>query len=161
MKDSHVIFICLDDIFNKGLPVYTFEYTCKEDGKTKLNDRALKHFFIAKTCAKMIEDKEVRSFFEFLISNKASTEYTSDLDKYVTDAKHNMQWRFQYMTFARIQTYAREEGIAIGEQRGEQKKAIEAAKNLLKMNVLTNEQIAQAEGLSIDEVKQLAAEVMA
>ncbi len=161
MKDSHVIFICLDDIFNKGLPVYTFEYTCKEDGKTKLNDRALKHFFIAKTCAKMIEDKEVRSFFEFLISNKASTEYTSDLDKYVTDAKHNMQWRFQYMTFARIQTYAREEGIAIGEQRGEQKKAIEAAKNLLKMNVLTNEQIAQAEGLSIDEVKQLATEVMA
>ena len=161
MNDSHVIFICLEDIFKTGLPVYTFEYTCKEDGKTKLNDRALKHFFIAKTCAKMIEDKEVRSFFEFLISNKASTEYTSDLDKYVTDAKHNMQWRFQYMTFARIQTYARDEGIAIGEQRGEQKKAIEAAKNLLKMNVLTNEQIAQAEGLSIDEVKQLAAEVMA
>ena len=161
MKDSHVIFICLEDIFKTGLPVYTFEYTCKEDGKTKLNDRTLKHFFIAKTCAKMIEDKEVRSFFEFLISNKASTEYTSDLDKYVTDAKHNMQWRFQYMTFARIQTYAREEGIAIGEQRGEQKKAIEAAKNLLKMNVLTNEQIAQAEGLSIDEVKQLAEEVMA
>ena len=61
------------------------------------------------------------------------------------------------MTFARIQTYARDEGIAIGEQ----KKAIEAAKNLLKMNVLTNEQIAQAEGLSIDEVKQLAAEVTA
>lgn len=157
MKDSHVIFICLEDIFKTGLPVYTFEYTCKEDGKTKLNDRTLKHFFIAKTYAKMIEDKEVRSFFEFLISNKASTEYTSDLDKYVTDAKHNMQWRFQYWTFARIQTYARDEGIAIGEQ----KKAIEAAKNLLKMNVLTNEQIAQAEGLSIDEVKQLAAEVMA
>ena len=65
------------------------------------------------------------------------------------------------MTFARIQTYAREEGIAIGEHRGEQKKALEAAKNLLKMNVLTNEQIAQAEGLSIDEVKQLAAEVTA
>ena len=159
MNDSHVIFICLEDIFKTGLPVYTFEYTCKEDGKTKLNDRALKHFFIAKTCAKMIEDKEVRSFFEFLISNKASNEFTSNLNKYVTDAKHNMQWRFQYMTFARIQTYAREEGIAIGEQRGEQKKAIEAAKNLLKMNVLTNEQIAQAEGLSIDEVKQLAAEV--
>ena len=159
MNDSHVIFICLEDIFKTGLPVYTFEYTCKEDGKTKLNDRALKHFFIAKTCAKMIEDKEVRSFFEFLISNKASNEFTSNLNKYVTDAKHNMQWRFQYMTFARIQTYAREEGIAIGEQRGEQKKANEAAKNILKMNVLTNEQIAQAEGLSIDEVKHLAAEV--
>lgn len=91
LKDSHVIFICLDDSFKSGLPVYTFDYTCQEDGKTKLDDGALKHFFIANTCAKMIEDEEVRSFFKFLISNKATSDYTSDLNKYVTDAKHNMQ----------------------------------------------------------------------
>ena len=161
LNDSHVIFICLEDIFNKGLPIYTFEYICQEDGKTKLNDRAYKHFFIAKTCAKMIEDKEVRSFFEFLISNKASNEYTSNLGKYVSDAKHNMQWRFQYMTFARIQAYAREEGIAIGEQRGEQKKAIENAKNFLKMKVGTIEQIAQGTGLTVEDVKQLAVDLNA
>ena len=70
---------------------------------SKLNDRSYKHFFIAETCARMIEDKEVKSFFEFLISNKASNEYTSNLNKYVTDAKN--------------------EGIAIGEQRGERKKS--------------------------------------
>lgn len=161
LTDSHVIFICLEDIFKTGLPVYTFEYTCKEDGKTKLNDRALKHFFIAKTCAKMIEDKEIKSFFEFLISNRASNDYTSDLNKYVNDAKHNMQWRFQYMTWERVQTYARNEGIAIGEQRGRQETAIENAKNFLKMNILTPEQIAQGTGLTVDEVKQLAAEVIA
>ena len=78
---------------------------------SKLNDRSYKHFFIAETCARMIEDKEVKSFFEFLISNKASNEYTSNLNKYVTDAKHNMQWRFQYMTWERMQTYAKNEGI--------------------------------------------------
>ena len=117
LKDSHVIFICLEDIFHHDLPVYTFEYTCREDGKTKLNDRSYKHFFIAETCARMIEDKEVKSFFEFLISNKASNEYTSNLNKYVTDAKHNMQWRFQYMTWERMQTYAKNEGIAIGERK--------------------------------------------
>ena len=156
LKDSHVIYICLDDIFESGLPIYTFEYICHEDGKTKLNDRALKHFFIAETCAKMIGNKEIRSFFEFLISNKASNKYTSDLGKYVSDAKHNMQWRVQYMTWERQQAYAREEGIAIGEQ----KKAIEAAKNFLKMNVLTTEQIAKGTGLSVDEVKQLAEETL-
>ncbi len=157
LKDSHVIFICLEDIYKNGLPIYTFEYICTEDGKTKLNDRALKHFFIAETCAKMIENKEARSFFEFLISNKATSSYTSDLDKYVTDAKHNMQWRVQYMTWERQQAYARAEGIAIGEKN----KALEAAENLLRMNVLTVEQIAQAEGLTVDEVKQLAAEIKA
>ena len=161
LKDSHVIFICLDDIFKRGLPVDTFDYTCQEDGKTKLYDGALKHFFIAKSCAKMIDDKEARSFFNFLISNKATSDYTSDLNKYVTDAKHNMQWRVQYMTWERQQTYAfnagQEKGIAIGEK----KNALESAKNFLKMNVLTPEQIAQGTGLTVDEVKQLAAEVFA
>jgi predicted transposase/invertase (TIGR01784 family) len=165
LKDSHVIFICLEDIYKNGLPIYTFEYICTEDGKTKLNDRALKHFFIAETCAKMIENKEARSFFEFLISNKATSSYTSDLDKYVTDAKHNMQWRVQYMTWERQRTYdfnaGQEKGIAIGEQRGRQEAAIESAKNFLKMNILTPEQIAQGTGLTVDEVKQLAAEVIA
>ena len=161
LKNSHVIFICLDDIFKRGIPIYTFDYTCKEDGETKLDDGALKHFFIAKTCAKMIKDKEIKSFFEFLISNKATSDYTSDLNKYVTDAKHNMQWRVQYMTWERQRTYdfnaGQEKGIAIGEK----KNALENAKNFLKMNILTPEQIAQGTGLTVDEVKQLAAEVTA
>ena len=41
----------------------------------------------------MIEDEEVRGFFEFLISNKTSGKFTSDLGNYVNDAKHNTQWR--------------------------------------------------------------------
>ena len=28
MKDSHVIFICMSDIFNEALPIYTFENIC-------------------------------------------------------------------------------------------------------------------------------------
>ena len=159
LKDSHIIFICLDDIFKKELPVYTFEYICEEDGKTKLNDRAIKHFFIAETCARMIEDEEIRSFFQFLISNKPSNEYTADLDKYVFDAKHNMQWRVQYMTWERQRAYDLEAGIAIGEKRGEYNKAVENAKNFLKMNVLSIEQIAQGTGLSDKEVQKLADEV--
>lgn len=57
LRDSHVIFICLEDVFNNGLPVNTFENICLEDGKTKLCDRSWKHFFFAPLCAKMIEDE--------------------------------------------------------------------------------------------------------
>ena len=75
------------------------------------------------------------------------------------------------MTWERQQAYAyrdgKEEGIAIGEARGEERgraigeergsraKALEAARNLLAMHVLTNEQIAQATGLSAEEIAQL------
>lgn len=72
LPDSHIIFICMEQIFESNLPIYTFENLCLEDKKTKLNDRAYKHFFIAPTCAKMIKDKEVKSFFEFLISNRGT-----------------------------------------------------------------------------------------
>ena len=60
------------------------------------------------------------------------------------------------MTWERVQTYARNEGIAIGEQRGRQETAIENAKNFLKMNILTVEQISQGTGLSVEEVNNLA-----
>ena len=158
LKDSHVIFICMDDIFKKKLPVYTFEYICTEDGKTKLNDRALKHFFIAETCARMLEDEEIRSFFQFLISNKPSNEYTVDLDKYVSDAKHNMQWRVHYMTWERQRAYDLEAGIAIGEKRGEHNKAVENAKNLL-IEGDSPEKVVRCIGLSLEEVQKLADEV--
>ena len=156
LKESHVIFICLDDIFHMNLPVYTFESTCIEDNRIKLNDRTVKHFFIAETCAKMIEDEEAKSFFEFLISNRPSDKYTSDLDSYVIDAKHNMQWRFQYMTIERMQSYA----FDAGERKGEQKKALEDAKNLLKEGD-SPEKIARCIGLSLEEVLKLAAEIKA
>ena len=151
LKNSHVIFICLADIFHNDLPVCTFENICIEDGKTKLNDRAYKHFFIAKNCVKMIEDKEVRDFFEFLISNKSSDSFTSDLGTYVDDAKHNTQWRMQYMTWERWQAYARDEGI--------QENKIANAKNLLRMNILTPEQISQAVSLPLEQVLALKGEL--
>ena len=52
----------------------------------------------------------------------------------------------------------RSEGIAVGRTEGIAEKAREAARKLLAMHILTYEQIAQAEGLSIAEVEQLAAQ---
>ena len=47
-----------------------------------------------------------------------------------------------------------------GYDEGAQAKAVEAAKNLLKMKLRTLEQIAQAAGLTVDEVKKLADEMV-
>lgn len=53
----------------------------------------------------------------------------------------------------------REDGIEEGIVIGRHEQAIEAAKNLFKMNVLTHDQIAQATSLSLEEVEQLAKEI--
>ena len=140
----------MEDIFHNALPVCTFENICIEDGKTKLNDRAYKHFFFAEACAKMIDDEEVRSFFEFLISNRAGNVFTSDLKDYVTDAKHNMQWRFQFMTWERQRAYDYDDGKAAGKQ----EKAVEAAIEFLKENI-PPETIAKCVKLPLEEVIKL------
>ncbi len=150
LRDSHVIFICLEDLFHNGLPVSTFENICVEDGKTKLNDRAYKHFFLAPLCAKLIEDEEARSFFEFLISNRARNGFTSDLKDYVTDAKHNMQWRIQFMTWERQRAYDYDDGKAAGMQQ----KAVEAARNLY-ANGVSVEIIAKSLGMTSEQVEDI------
>ena len=151
LKTSHVIFICMEDIFKNDLPVNTFENICLEDMTTKMNDRALKHFFIAPACAKMLKDKNAKDFFNFLISNKSATDYTNNLKNYVADAKHNSQWRFSYMTWERQRTYDKEEGIEIGRN----EKAMEAAERLIKMNLGTVEQIATAVNIPLEKVLEL------
>ena len=45
LKENIVIFICLDDLFKQGLPVYTFENVCRENNSVKLEDRTLKVFY--------------------------------------------------------------------------------------------------------------------
>ena len=51
------------------------------------------------------------------------------------------------------------QGIAQGKKEGAHENAIESAKNFLKMNILTVEQIAQGTGLSVAEVQELAAQL--
>ena len=119
LKDSYVIFLCLDDIFRKGLPVYTFENVCREDKKTKLNDGAVKVFFNAAECDKL-KTKEERDFFHFLKGESAGTGLSQSILEKVEFAKKNMTWRRQYMTWQQTideeKYYAREEGREEGAQ---------------------------------------------
>ena len=155
LRDSHVIFICMEDVFNYGHPVYSFQNVCAEDPQVKLNDGDFKHFFIAPLCARMIEDEELKAFFEFLISNHAGSDFTSTLRSYVEDARHNMQWRFQFMTYLRQRNYDLEAGREEGLKQGKAEAKIEAAENLLKMGLGTAEQIAQAEDLPLEKILEL------
>ncbi len=155
LKESHVIFICLEDIFHNNLPVNTFRNVCQEDGKTILGDLAFKHFFFAPLCAKMIDDERTRNFFEFLISNKPADDFTDNLGEFVADAKHNTQWRLQYMTWERYMNYAREEGYDAGKKEGiadgSKQAKLEAARNLL-ANGVNPEIVAKSIGFPLEQV---------
>ncbi len=50
----------------------------------------------------------------------------------------------------------RKEGIAIGEERGEKRAKLEAARNMLSKNKLTLKEIAEYTGLPLEKIEELA-----
>ncbi len=155
LKDSYIVFICIPDIFGKGLAKYTFENLCMEDSKIKLNDRTYKYFFIAENCGK-INDVRQKSFLKLLSSNKnvGTDAFADKIAKLVEEAKHNTEWRRQYMEFERYMTYSFREGKEEGLLEGSQKKAEETAVELLKENI-SPEIIAKCVKLPIEKVIEL------
>ena len=142
IKTSYIIFICIQDIFKHGLGKYIFENLCVENPKIKLNDRSYKYFFIAENCGKLLNEKQ-KSFLKLLTSNECTSDFAGRVSRLVEDAKHNTQWRKQFMDLDREKAYAFHQGLEEGKAEGASAKAIEVAKNLLRMNLGTPEQIAK------------------
>ena len=59
------------------------------------------------------------------------------------------------MTWERQRTYDKEEGIEIGLEKGRNEKAMETAEQLIKMNILSAEQIATAVNIPLEKVLEL------
>jgi predicted transposase/invertase (TIGR01784 family) len=109
LKDSYVIFICIPDIFEKGYACYCFENLCREDHSIHLNDRTYKYFFIAQNCDKILNEKQ-KAFLQVVLGRKASDKFSKKIQELTEEAKHNTQWRRQYMEWERQRTYDFENG---------------------------------------------------
>ena len=115
-----------------------------------MNDRDYKHFFIAPTCAKMLADEEIKSFFDFLVTGIPSNSFTKELEGYVAEAKQNHNYKRQFMNWERQRAY----DFADGKQEGARQKAIEAAENFLREGD-SPEKVARCIGLPLEKVLEL------
>lgn len=157
LKTSYVIFICIDDIFNCGLPVYSFENLCREDNKIKLNDMAYKYFFIAKNCDKLL-NAEQKSFLKLVTENKPSDNFTREIINLVNEAKTKVGWRKQFMDWEREKAYQYEAGIKVGIkegiEQGQTAKSVEAALVLINKYSISPEEACESIGAPLDVVKE-------
>ncbi len=155
---SYVLFICKKDPFmnikgeNYGLPCYTFETVCKENENVKLGDKNVKVIYNASAYDRE-KDRRIRDFLYFIHTNSTGEDdFSRRLFIAVERIKKNDLFRREYAIMnlhdRDIQRKARAEGAS--------QKAIEAAGNLLKLNVLTYEQIAQVQGLPLEKVQEIA-----
>ena len=165
LKDSYILFICKDDPLKEnsknhfGLPCYTFKNICLENQAVKLDDKSLKVIYNSSAYEKE-SDKKIRGFLHFIYTNEpGEDDFSNRLSALVEKIKENDRFRRDYAAMnlhdRDIQRAAKREGIAEGSHQN----ALETAKNLLKMKLLTIEQISHAAGLSIEEINKLANEL--
>ena len=164
LKDNYVIFICVPDIFEKGLAKYTFENICLENTEIKLNDRAYKYFFIASNYDKILDERQ-KAFLKLVMTpnDKGSDSFTEKVTKLVEEAKLNTQWRKQFMEWEREMAIKFREGKAEGKAEGiiegAQQNSIETAKRMLSDN-LSAEKTSLYSGLPLEKVLELQKEIL-
>lgn len=183
LNESYVIFLCMEDAFGNGLPVYDFHQVCKQDSEVLLNDGTHKVFFNASKYDKM-PTESLREFFKFLNGLNAASDFTDQLEQKVRYAKTNAQWRHRFMTWEqemRIQVKEKSEQLAkemakdlanemvedrVNAMRADIEKEAkemavekveETAKKLLAEKIAP-EVVAKCTGLSLEQVKKLANE---
>lgn len=154
LKESYVIFICLNDPFPPyGLPVYTVGKGILEDETIDFDDRSHTMFYNCSGWEKS-EDKEIRAFLRFVKTNEASSTFTKEIEKLVTKLKGSNECLLDYY-FSKVHDYdmrwiGHEEGLAEGEKR----KSLAIAK-VLKNKGIPMKDIVEATELSEEEVMAL------
>ena len=155
LKESIVIFLCRFDPFKKGIPCYTVRRMCKEDSSVFVDDAAIVQIFNC-TAYDKIENESLKAFLKFVQTNTAESDFTRRLDDMVETQKKVEELKKTYLSWSLHDSDVRREGKREGRKEGIAEKAIEDTRNLLAMNVLSHEQIAQAVGLPLEKVRELA-----
>ncbi len=110
LPESYVIFICMEDPFEAGLPYYKFENISEEFGtKVYLKDGGYKIFLNPR--GEMADlDSELKGFLSYLLDGKTTTALTRDIDVAVRNSRKNKEWRMEYVMMSMLERDAKAEG---------------------------------------------------
>ena len=151
LKNSYIIFINMFDMFDCGLPKYTFTYRCHEKPDLEMGDETTKIFLNAKGICDRIEP-ELKSLLTYLCDGQATSDLTEEIDTQVVKARANPRWKGDFMTLYEHYQIERANGRREGLQEGRQEGLIQAVDNAIK-NGLSAEDACKLIGVSADEYK--------
>lgn len=117
LRESYIIFICLQDPFFKNLPVYTFRNVCKEAPGLLLNDATTKVVINVSGKKDGLSDK-MKALFYFLENQIATDDFTPKIANKVEEAKSSSTLEVDYMSISSMIMEQRWEGEQIGMQKG-------------------------------------------
>ncbi len=99
LKETVIIFICLEDPFKADKSVYTFEYRCVEDLELKLGDQTKKLFLNASGNRENLSEG-LAAFLDYLAGKKTQDSLTKRIEDKVTEAREAEKWKEEYRMIA-------------------------------------------------------------
>ena len=153
ISESYIIFICMEDVFGRGLSRYTFKNRCMELDHLTLDDGTTKIFLNSKgTIGEMNEDG--RNLLAYLEGKVNDNEFIKELEAEVIKVKSNKKWRAEYVKQNVHDTLNFRKGKEEGLEQGAYQKVIDMAKKLLELDIAP-EVIIEVTGLSLEVVEVL------
>ena len=155
LNQCYVIFICQTDIFHKGRHKYTFRNLCVEDVGMELGDQTCKVFLNAGGTMDDISPN-LKVVLDYVAGKMSDDPYVKELDAAVTEAKHNREWRREYMTlemkYKEKYNEGKKEGLEQGLEQG-----ISLTKKVLKLfgEGCPEREIAEKVNISVDQVRSI------
>lgn len=145
LKESFIIFICLDDPFGRNKCVYTFENRCKEVPDLCLKDESTKIFLNASGNKENLPE-ELKNFLEFLSGKEPKGKLATEIANKVDQAVNHEEWRTDYMTLLQRDREKFAEGKAEG--------AFEALAQLVHQKLLDIKDAAAQLNMTTEEFQE-------
>ena len=98
VNTAAIIFICPDDIFKQGRPVYKFKNLEIGHPEHELGDQCWKNFYIFSKYRDVAE-KSIREYLEYFATRNPSSPETKKIDRMVKWYQTDNETRIRYMTW--------------------------------------------------------------
>ena len=159
LNQCYVIFICQTDIFHKGRHKYTFRNLCVEDVGMELGDQTCKVFLNAGGTMDDISPN-LKVVLDYAAGKMSDDPYVKELDAAVTEAKHNREWRREYMTLEMKYKEKYNEGRKAGLEQGLEQgleRGISLTKTVYKLfgQGCPEKEIAAKMNISVEQVRSI------
>lgn len=121
LPESYVVFICLEDPFDRKLCKYSFNLVCNEDNRLIMHDGTNRIFLNAAGKKGDISDK-LRNFLKFLAdrTNSSQDQFTQKIAEAVLEERKDVRRREKYMFLAERDQENIERGKELGKELGKQ-----------------------------------------
>ncbi len=149
LQEQYILFICPNDIFRKGKPIYRFQNREETDPEILLGDLCYKNFYIFKKYRE-IDDESTREYMQYFATKKCESEKMNRIHDLVEKYRMDPATRKAYMTLEQELNIRYKKGLV----NGADSKNRELAKTFRDRGVAI-EIIADSTGLSPEEIKAL------